>query len=41
MSNFINLLFKFVDDTNLIVPQITDISARAEINNGIRKQDGN
>jgi len=33
MSNFINLLFKFADDTNLIVPQITDISARAEINN--------
>jgi hypothetical protein len=33
MSNWINLLFKFADDTNLIVPQITDISAKAEILN--------
>jgi hypothetical protein len=33
MSNWINLLFKFADDTNLLVPEITDISARAEMQN--------
>jgi len=33
MSNWINLLFKYADDTNLLVPEITDISARAEIQN--------
>jgi len=31
MSDYINLMFKFADDTNLLVPQITDISAKAEI----------
>jgi len=31
MSDFINLMFKFADDTNLLVPQITDMSAKAEI----------
>ena len=30
---FINLMFKFADDTNLLIPQITDISAKAEILN--------
>jgi hypothetical protein len=30
-SDWINLLFKFADDTNLIVPQFTDFSAKAEI----------
>jgi len=33
MSNWINLLFKFADDTNLLVPEITDFSARTEILN--------
>ena len=33
MSNFINLMFKFADDTNLLVPQISDISAKTEILN--------
>jgi hypothetical protein len=33
MSDWINLLFKFADDTNLIVPQITDFSAKVEIGN--------
>ena len=33
MSYFINLMFKFADDTNLLIPQITDISAKAEILN--------
>jgi Reverse transcriptase (RNA-dependent DNA polymerase) len=31
MSNFINIMLKFADDTNLLTPQISDISARAEI----------
>ncbi len=26
-------MFKFADDTNLLIPQITDISAKAEISN--------
>ena len=33
MSAFINLLFKFADDTTLIVPEITDISAKIELLN--------
>ena len=33
MSYFRNLMFKFADDTNLLVPQFTDISAKAEILN--------
>jgi hypothetical protein len=33
ISDWINLLFKFADDTNLLVPQNTDFSAKAEINN--------
>jgi hypothetical protein len=33
ISGWINLLFKFADDTNLLVPQNTDFSAKAEINN--------
>jgi hypothetical protein len=33
MSYFINLMFKFADDTNLLIPQSTDISAKAEILN--------
>jgi hypothetical protein len=33
LSNWINLLFKFADDTNLLVPEISDISARAEVQN--------
>ena len=33
MSDFRNLMFKFADDTNLLVPQNTDISAKAEILN--------
>jgi len=31
MSDYINLMFKFADDTNLLLPQITDISVKAEI----------
>ena len=30
MSDFRNLMCKFADDTNLLVPQNTDISAKAE-----------
>ena len=33
MSYFRNLMFKFADDTNLLVPQFTDISAKAEMLN--------
>jgi len=33
ISGWINLLFKFADDTNLFVPQSTDFRAKAEINN--------
>jgi len=33
MSDYINLMFKFADDTNLLVPQITDISVKTEISN--------
>jgi len=33
VSERINLLFKFADNTNLIVPETTDISAYTEILN--------
>ena len=33
MSYLVNLMFKFADDTNLLVPQNTDISAKIEIGN--------
>jgi len=33
LSDYLNLMFKFADDTNLLVPQITDISTKAEILN--------
>jgi len=33
MSDYINLMFKFSNDTNFLVPQITDFSAKAEILN--------
>ena len=33
ISEHLNLLFKFADDTNLIVPEATDISANTEILN--------
>jgi len=33
MSDYISLMFKFADDTNSLVPQITDNSATAGIVN--------
>jgi len=33
MSDYINCMLKVADNTNLLVPQITDISAKADILN--------
>ena len=40
LSN-INLLFKYADDTNLLVPEITDVDINDEFNNVLKWAEDN